>query len=203
MSLLASLLGCFCDSPEDNAIELPPAINNSLICKIGKVSKNLELINDPLKGTHILSSQGSKGMAISNFALECDCGKWEVVVKRPGRILVGVAQIKPDTEADSLLSLSLADLSNTGRVQVNYLSLEGYNEGDVVTVLWDLTDYPMVKFLHNNRDCEEVYKLKACRFIYPVFSIDGDGEIEIIFDERKFHHKHAKYGMILNSTNLI
>lgn len=201
--MLSSLLSCLCDKHEDEAIELPPVVNDSLICKIGNASKNLQVFNDTSRGTYILSSNGGKGMALGSFSLECDCGKWEVVIKKKGTIQVGVVQIRQDTDKDSLLNLTLSDLNNLNKLQVNYITLNNFNQGDILTILWDLTDYPMLKFLRNNNYFDEVYKLKSCHNIYPAFSIENDGEIEVIFDERSFNQKHPKYGMIINSTNLI
>eukprot|EP01031_Cornospumella_fuschlensis_P028270 gene28270-34137_t len=210
-------MGCLCSksSAEEEVIELSPVTNTAVMCKAGKKGDKVQVANSPegyvVKG---------EGIFIGSCPLDCDTGRWEVVVRKgSGNVCIGVMRYRktentksssrktenPENSVD--LSKTLVDYQKSDQCPSFFFDPTLINDGDVVGVFWDQTDMPMLSFTVNGKvlHSQSVNRIRPSQDLYASISVSGDAEAVVVFDEAnfKFPPISSKFKMIICSTSLI
>lgn len=202
-------MGCCPSSDEEVVVELNDVTNAAVQCNAGMAGKNT-LVKRTEAGDYHISGQGTM---VGSCSLDCDIAFWEVkLLREADSVQVGLAKFNPKRPVPLEGELT-GDNDGKGAAPQWVLKREflpqgqKLQEGDVVGVHWDQTDFPMVCFTLNGvfLPNASITRIRPAQDIYPAVSVSGKGEAEARFAGGTFEFKPmaSKFTPIVCATNLI
>lgn len=197
-------MGC-CLGKKDNHfdVELSTTTNDAVTCKCGLTGSGVKVVHD---GQNNRFNINGSGTVISSCPLDCDTGRWEVVIgKGAANIQVGIKRFDKKHPTD--LNGTLKDTESDAKSPSWYMKGVDLKEGDVVGVYWDQTDLPMLSFTVNGKavSSADINRVRPSSDAFAAISIKGEGSCSFVFDEAQFKYpsKSGKFKMIICSTSII
>eukprot|EP01039_Chlorochromonas_danica_P010920 gene10920-12136_t len=211
-------MGCLCSKSDDDkdgrqeinlsAIGSITTTNASVMCHCGQKADTIQVYHNN-DNSYDISGQG---ILLGSCPLECDTGRWEVKIgKEPSSLQLGLLRINNNSKKGltptDLSTHTLQDYQDHTTTPAWFLHAKDLQEGDVVGIYWDQTDFPMVRFSINGQEVSSlaIHRIRPSSEVYPAVSVIGQGRLTLTFDEASFQYPpiHKKFKMIIASTSLI
>jgi len=216
-ALLFAMGGC-CSRKGEEADEVVVELNDTVVnacvqCRAGKHGEGVTVKTTDKGNYHVGAAAG--GTLLGSCSLDCDVAYWEVkVVKGGPGVNIGLKKFVP--KRPCALDGELVSGTNDGKgadpcwiIQKENLGKgkKEFQDGDVIGVHWDQTDFPMVSFTLNGEflPSASITRIRPAQDIYPAVSVANGSEVEICFDGSLFAHKPAaaKFLQIICASSLI
>ena len=128
-----------------------------------------------IKNSDIGITVAGSGVAIATQAVEQDAAYWEVHVKQPGKIKLGVSR-----------KLKSGELEGKIAEERVWAAEPDLTVGDVVGISFGQSDLPNLSFKINDEPNADFDVKKIGGLVHPFISVDESAEIEVIFGQKDF-----------------
>lgn len=190
-------ISCCKRGGEDDADDSNCGVSNPMACRAGKAGRDIKISNQ----NNLIGLSGS-GTFLGSMALECDSAYFEVVLKeQPQGLRIGLKRYSDKQP------VSLDGVLNDDE-DAWYCKHDNLQVDDIIGILWDQTDFPMLSFTRNGEPLHKhsIARVRPANNVYPAISLDVGSRCSVAFMDEDFKcppPNRQKFRAIVGATSLI